>query len=85
MGGAQTVWLTTPRHIEDVTEAYPHLLLDPLQCKYFRFVLKGVHYQYHTLCFGVAPAPRIFTKVLGQVIQKIRAAGIQCAPTWTTF
>ena len=84
MEGLQTVrqlirrddWMTTL----DITEAYPHLLLDPSQRKYFRFVWKGVHYQYRTLCFGVAPAPRIFTKVLRPVIQKLRAAGVRCVP-----
>ena len=38
------------------------------------------HYQYRALCFGVAPAPRIFTKILRPVIQRLRAAGIRCVP-----
>ena len=69
-------WMTTL----DITEAYPHLLIAPSCRPYFRFVWEGVHYQYRALCFGVAPAPRIFTKLLRPVIQALRAAGIRCVP-----
>jgi hypothetical protein len=64
----------------DITEAYPHLLIAPEHRQYFRFVWEGVHYQYRALCFGVAPAPRIFTKLLRPVIQLLRAQGIRCVP-----
>ena len=64
----------------DITEAYPHLLIAPEQRQFFRLVWEGVHYQYRALCFGVAPAPRIFTKILRPVIQRLRAAGIRCVP-----
>ena len=69
-------WMTTL----DITEAYPHLLIHPEQRQYFRLVWEGIHYQYRALCFGVAPAPRIFTKILRPVIQKLRAAGVRCVP-----
>lgn len=69
-------WMTTL----DITEAYPHLLIVPEQRQFFRLVWEGVHYQYRALCFGVAPAPRIFTKILRPVIQRLRAAGIRCVP-----
>ena len=64
----------------DITEAYPHLLIVPAHRRYFRFVWEGVHYQYRALCFGVASAPRIFTKLLRPVIQLLRAAGTRCVP-----
>jgi hypothetical protein len=64
----------------DITEAYPHLLISPEHRRYFRFVWEGVHYQYRALCFGVASAPRIFTKLLRPVIQLLRASGTRCVP-----
>ena len=48
----------------DITKAYPHLLIATAHRRYFRFVWEGVHYQFRTLCFGVALALRIFTKLL---------------------
>jgi len=69
-------WLTTL----DITEAYPHLLIVPEQRQFFRLVWEGIHYQYRALCFGVAPAPRIFTKILRPIIQLLRRSGIRCVP-----
>lgn len=68
-------WLTTV----DITEAYPHLLIAPESRQYLRFVWRRVHYQYRALCFGLAPAPRIFTKLLRPVVQCLRRVGIRCA------
>jgi hypothetical protein len=69
-------WMTTI----DITEAYPHLLIAQPQRRHFRFVWNGAHFQYRALCFGVAPAPRIFTKLLRPVVQALRAVGIRCVP-----
>ena len=63
----------------DISDAYPHLSVAPSDRQYLRFIWEGVHYQFQAVCFGLAPAPRIFTKLLRPVVQILRAKGIRCA------
>ena len=63
----------------DISDAYPHLSITPSDRQYLRFIWEGVHYQFQAVCFGLASAPRIFTKLLRPIVQILRAKGIRCA------
>ena len=43
-----------------------------------RFSWKGTIYEFQVLCFGLASAPRVFTKVLKPVFAFFRKIGIRC-------
>ena len=66
-------WMTSI----DVADAYSNVLLHPEHRQYTRFVWRGVHYQFRAVCFGIASAPRMFTKLLRPVVALLRAAGIR--------
>ena len=48
----------------DLKDAYFSIPLYPETQKYVRFQWQGNLYQFLCLCFGLGPAPRIFTKLL---------------------
>ena len=81
MEGLQTVksllrrddWLTSI----DVADAYPHVLIHPEDRQYVRFIWAGVHYQFRAVCFGLASAPRMFTKIMRPIMAVLRAFGIR--------
>ena len=60
----------------DLTDAYFHVPLHPHFRKYLRFVAQGVAYQFRALPFGLATAPRIFTKMVEPLAQFLHAQGI---------
>ena len=66
-------WLTSI----DVADAYPHVLIHPEDRRYVRFIWEGVHYQFRAVCFGLASAPRMFTKIMRPIMALLRAAGIR--------
>ena len=61
----------------DLKDAYHHILVHVNICKYFRFVVAGIVYQFRVLPFGLSTAPREFTKTLAPVVQLLRSQGIQ--------
>lgn len=60
----------------DFTSGYHHLLVREDQQKYFGFAFQGRVYTFRALCFGVAPACRIFTEVVRAVHRPLRMAGM---------
>lgn len=56
-------------------DAYFHIPIHPLSRRYLRFAakLKGKirHYQLTCLPFGIASAPRIFTKVMAEAVASL--------------
>ena len=61
----------------DIRSAFPHLAIDPDHRQYFRFVWRGVHYQYKAMCFGLATAPLLWTKLMKPILAYVRSRGIQ--------
>ncbi|XP_070803767.1 uncharacterized protein [Pituophis catenifer annectens] len=56
----------------DLMEAYLHIPILPKHRQYLRFSYAGKHFQYRALPFGLASAPRVFTKVLAVVAAHLR-------------
>ncbi len=56
----------------DLKDAYFCLLLHPMHTKFVRFQWEGQIYEFLFLCFGLGPAPRLFTKLLKVPIALIR-------------
>lgn len=64
----------------DLMEAYLHIMILPEHWKFLRFSHGEIHCQYRALPFGLASAPRIFTKVLAVLAAHLRSVPvrIQC-------
>ena len=62
----------------DLTDAYFTLPIHEDFRKYLRFSWRGCLFEFQVLCFGLSPAPFIFTKVMKPVFTALRKAGI-CA------
>lgn len=61
----------------DLTEAYLHVPIRLEHRQYLRFCYAGRHYQYVALPFGLASAPRTFTKILAVLAAHLRAIPIR--------
>ena len=61
----------------DLKDAYFCLPLHPKHRKYVRFQWEGRIYEFLSLCFGLGPAPRIFTKLLKVPIALLRRLNIR--------
>jgi hypothetical protein len=57
----------------DLKDAYPHIPLATASQGYVTFKVCGKWYKYKTLPFGVASAPRVFTKLCRVVAARLRA------------
>jgi hypothetical protein len=64
-------WLTNI----DLKDAYFHISVDPLYRKFLKFTYEGQLYEFTCLPFGLCVAPRIFTKLLKPVFEKLRGIG----------
>ena len=62
----------------DLCDAYFSISIHDDYKKYLRFLWKGIIYEFQVLCFGLASAPRIFTKLLKPVYSFFRKLGIRC-------
>lgn len=62
----------------DLTDAYFSLGIHKDFKKYLRFSWNNNLYEFQVLCFGLASAPRVFTKVLKPVYAFFRKLGIRC-------
>lgn len=62
----------------DLCDAYFSISIHDDYKKYLRFLWKGIIYEFQDLCFGLASAPRIFTKLLKPVYSFFRKLGIRC-------
>ena len=56
----------------DLSDFYMHLPIAEADRKYFRFMFNGIKYECAGMPFGLAPAPRIATKLLQPVIKYLR-------------
>ncbi|XP_068115427.1 uncharacterized protein [Hyperolius riggenbachi] len=68
----------------DLQDAYLHIPIAESHQKFLRFAVRigrpVYHFQFQALPFGIASAPRIFTKVLSEVMKVIRQQGIIIVP-----
>ncbi|XP_068096310.1 CCAAT/enhancer-binding protein gamma isoform X1 [Hyperolius riggenbachi] len=73
----------------DLQDAYLHLPIHPGHQKYLRFAIqKGsltAHYQFQALPFGLTSAPRIFTKIVAEMIQFLHLQKINVIPYLDDF
>ena len=61
----------------DLKDAYFSVPLDQNSRKFVRFQWKGTLYEFMCLCFGLGPAPRVFTKLLKIPISLLRKINIR--------
>ena len=61
----------------DLKEAYLQIPVHPYSRKYLRFVAFGRVYQFRALCFGLASAPQVFTRVMAPVSSILHSMGIR--------
>ena len=61
----------------DLKDAYLTIPVNQNDQKFLRFIWKGNLFQFQTLPFGLASAPRIFTKLLKPVVGLLRRLGMK--------
>ena len=61
----------------DLSDAYFHILVRPPSRKYLRFMALGQVWQFRALPFGLAIAPRVFSKLMVVVAAHLRSVGIR--------
>ncbi|XP_029441229.1 uncharacterized protein LOC115080906 [Rhinatrema bivittatum] len=64
----------------DLTEAYLHVGIRADHQRYLRFAVLGQHFQFQALPFGLATAPRTFTKIMVVVAAHLRKEGCLVHP-----
>ncbi|XP_063770427.1 uncharacterized protein LOC134901984 [Pseudophryne corroboree] len=64
----------------DIKDAYLHVPIYPPHQAYLRFAVQDCHYQFQTLPFGLSTAPRIFTKVMAEMMVLLRKQGVTIIP-----
>lgn len=57
----------------DLTDAYHLVNVSEMSRKYLRFKWEEKLYEYTCLCFGLTSAPRVFTKIMKEVVKKLRS------------
>ena len=61
----------------DLKDAYLTIPVHPSHQKFLRFAWKGRVFQFNCLAFGLASAPRLFTKILKVVAAYLRKHGMR--------
>ncbi|CAJ0949284.1 unnamed protein product [Ranitomeya imitator] len=64
----------------DIQDAYLHIPIFPLHQRFLRFAVNNLHFQFTALPFGLASAPRVFTKVMSTVVSILHSRGIVILP-----
>ena len=64
----------------DIQDAYLHVPIAESHQRYLRFAIGDRHYQFVALPFGLATAPRVFTKILAPIMALLRSRGISLLP-----
>jgi hypothetical protein len=64
----------------DLKDAYFHVPMAKPHRKYLRFAILGRAFQFKTLPFGLAPAPRVFTQLITVLVKWAHSRGIQVIP-----
>jgi len=63
----------------DLSDFYMHFLIGKADRRYMRFMWEGKKYQCVGMPFGLAPAPRLATKMMAPVIRYLRSCGLRLA------
>ena len=63
----------------DLSDFYMHLLIGHADRRYMRFMWESKKYQCIGMPFGMAPAPRLATKMMAPVIRYLRSCGLRAA------
>ncbi len=61
----------------DLKDAYFHIQIAPHHSRFLRFAFEGTAYQYSVLPFGLALAPRTFSKCVDAALSPLRASGMR--------
>lgn len=61
----------------DLQETYFHIDIFPAHWKYLRFAYQGTAYKYMRIPFGMALAPRVFTKFVEVALTPLRNGGVR--------
>ncbi|XP_073409036.1 uncharacterized protein [Dendrobates tinctorius] len=64
----------------DIQDAYLHIPIAPAHQRFLRFAVNQNHYQFVALPFGLATAPRTFTKVMAATMDVLHSRGILVVP-----
>ncbi|CAJ0954016.1 unnamed protein product [Ranitomeya imitator] len=64
----------------DIQDAYLHIPIFPPHQRFLRFAVNNLHFQFTALPFGLASAPRVFTKVMSTVVSILHSRGIVVLP-----
>lgn len=64
----------------DFKEAYLHIPILPLHCCFLCFCVGYRHFQFWALPFGLSMAPKVFTKVLVNLVAHLQTRGIHIHP-----
>ncbi|CAJ0939659.1 unnamed protein product [Ranitomeya imitator] len=64
----------------DIRDAYLHIPIFPPHERFLRFAVGEEHFQFTTLPFGLATAPRVFTKVMAAVMAILHSRGLVVLP-----
>lgn len=59
----------------DLKDAYFTIPIHPAHTKFLRFIFRGILYEFVVVPFGLAPAPRLFTKLFKPVVGHLRGRG----------
>lgn len=60
----------------DLKDAYLSVPVNKNRRNYLKFILNGILYHYNAQIFGLASAPRVFTKIMKPVFAYLRQQGI---------
>ena len=61
----------------DLQDSYLQVPIHPASRKYLRFMFEDRPYQFKVLCFGLATAPQVFTRVMAPVLVLLHRLGIR--------
>ena len=61
----------------DLKDAYFQIPVHPDSRKYLRFVWNGRPFQFKVLCFGLSPAPQVFTRVMALPSSVLHQKGVR--------
>ena len=64
----------------DLTDAYFHIAIRKTSRRFLSFIIGNRPYSFQVLPFGLATAPRVFTKCIATVCAHLRQKGIQVFP-----
>ncbi|KAM4021487.1 uncharacterized protein ACNLHF_026861 [Anomaloglossus baeobatrachus] len=64
----------------DIKDAYLHVPIAPEHQRFLRFAIGDEHLQFAALPFGLATAPRVFTKVMATVVAVLHSQGHSVIP-----